>query len=336
MASMGRSPRPSGAWVPGRAPTMCPCAPPGPTPTPTSAPSRSEHGPAAASSSPSRPSAGAELVLDRRTLRRADVEVYARRHRNWGQWGPDDELGSANYLTAERVAAAAQEIRRGTVFSLALPMDNNGPMKGVNGRVNPQHVMLRTGGDVLATPGETGDIRVTDDAVYMPLQASTQWDALCHIMFQGHAYNGRGYDSVTSAGARFNSITNLRDRCVGRGVLLDLPRWLGRPWLEPGDVVQAEDLDACARHQGVEVAEGDFLLVRTGHLAQCRAEGDWGTYCGGSVARIGRRQCGLPVPSTHRRCRHGHLGHRSHPLRDLGHAGAAARRVARQCRRLHR
>ncbi len=48
-------------------------------------------------------------------------------------------------------------------------------------------------------------------------------------MFEGDAYNGRGYDSVTSAGAKHNSITNLKDRAVGRGVLLDLPRWLGRP-----------------------------------------------------------------------------------------------------------
>ena len=175
----------------------------------------------------------------------------------------------------------------GRVFSLAMPMDNSGPMRGVNGRVNPQHLMLRTGGDVLANPVETGDIRVTDDAVYMPLQASTQWDALCHIMFQGHAYNGRGYESVTSTGARFNSITNLKDRAVGRGVLLDLPRWLERPWLEPGEVVQAEDLEACARHQKVDIGEGDFLLVRTGNLAQCRAHGDWGTYCGGTAPGLG-------------------------------------------------
>lgn len=227
------------------------------------------------------------MPVERRRLSRSDVEAMALRHRNWGRWGPDDELGSANYVTPGRVTAAAGQISRGAVFSLALPMDNTGPMKGINGRVNPQHVMLRTGSDVLADPAETGDIRVTDDAVYMPLQASTQWDALCHVMFQGSGYNGRGYDSVTSAGARFNSITNLRERAVGRGVLLDLPRWLGRPWLDPGDVVQAEDLEACARHQGVEVGEGDFLLVRTGHLAQCRAEGDWGTYCAGTSPGLG-------------------------------------------------
>jgi kynurenine formamidase len=160
-------------------------------------------------------------------------------------------------------------------------------MVGLNGRVNPQHVMLRTGGDILADPTDTGDIRVTDDAVYFPLQASTQWDALCHIIFGGQAYNGRGPETVTSAGAQFNSITNLRDRAVGRGVLLDVPRWLDRPWLEPGEVIQADDLEACARAQGVEVGEGDFVVVRTGNLAQCRSLGDWGTYCGGDAPGLG-------------------------------------------------
>src|SRR5262249_43978156 len=120
-----------------------------------------------------------------------------------------------------------------------------------------------------------------------PLQASTQWDALCHIMIKGEAYNGRGYDSVTSGGARYNSITNLKDRAVGRGVLLDLPRWLGRPWLEPGDVVQAADLEACAHYQRVEIGGGDFLLVRTGHLAQGRAAGDGATYWGGTAPGLG-------------------------------------------------
>ncbi|WKN60267.1 cyclase family protein [Rhodococcus opacus] len=173
------------------------------------------------------------------------------------------------------------------MFSLSLPMDRSGPQTGVNGRVNPQHIMLKHGGDILAVPPEVGELRATDDAVYLPLQSSTQWDALAHMFYDGHTYNGRGPETVTSQGAQFNSITNLRDRAVGRGVLLDIPRWLGREWLDPGEAIQAEDLAECARAQGSEVGEGDFVLVRTGQITQRRSVGSWGDYAGGPAPGLG-------------------------------------------------
>lgn len=225
--------------------------------------------------------------LNRRKYSRADVEEVATRYRTWGRWGDDDQLGAANRITPATVAAAAAAIKRGVVFSLALPMDNTGPMTGRNGRVNPQHVMLRDGGDMLPVDGHVPLQGITDDAIYMPLQASTQWDALCHFFHNGQAYNARGRDSVTSHGAQFNSITNLKDRAVGRGVLLDLPKLTGRPWLETSEAIQAEDLARCAEQQGVEIGEGDYVLIRTGQLAERRSLGGWGDYAGGPAAGLG-------------------------------------------------
>src|ERR1700733_12777685 len=172
---------------------------------------------------------GPQRHPSRRAYSAADVSEIAARYRTWGQWGPDDELGSANYVTLASVTRAAGLVRTGEVFSLAIPMDRTGPQPSGRPRVNPQHTMLRTGLDMLASgqAGLTG-MATTDDAVYMPLQAATQWDAFCHVFFDGKAYNDRGPESVTSAGAVHNSITNLRDRAVGRGVLLDIPRMLGQ------------------------------------------------------------------------------------------------------------
>jgi kynurenine formamidase len=186
------------------------------------------------------------------------------------------------------VRHAATLVRRGAVFSLAIPMDRNGPQSGRTARVNPQHVMLKHGGDMLAD-GDAAlvGMRSTDDAVYMPLQSSTQWDALGHIFFDGRAYNDRGPESVTSAGADFNSITTIADRAVGRGVLLDFPRLLGVPWLEPGDAIQDTDIDRCLAGQGVDIGEGDVVLVRTGHLARRREEPAWGDYVAGSAPGLG-------------------------------------------------
>ncbi|GGL40221.1 cyclase [Nocardia jinanensis] len=174
------------------------------------------------------------------------------------------------------------------MFSLALPLDRLGPMRGGGPRVNPQHVMLRTPHDPIPGRDDDGLQRAADDAVYMPLQCSTQWDAFCHIFYDGVTYGGAPADSITTLdGAARNSITNLGERALGRGVLLDLARHRGAQTLLPGEAIQAEDLAACAEKQGVEVGAGDFLLVRTGHLESRRTTGDWADFAGGPAPGLG-------------------------------------------------
>src|SRR5207245_7723169 len=93
----------------------------------------------------------------------------------------------------------------------------------------------------------------------------THIDALCHVAYEGRLYNGVPADSVTDDGASAGAIDLVKNGVVGRGVLLDVPRQRGVPWLEPGEHVFAEDLEAAERAQGTRVQEGDILLVRTGH-----------------------------------------------------------------------
>ncbi len=203
-------------------------------------------------------------------------------YRNWGKWGPDDELGSMNFVTEEKVAAASRLVRRGKVFSLALPLDSEGPMNGSYGRINPVHVMLQTGGDIASgAQDHLATLRYTDDAAYLVLQSSTQWDALAHIYHDGKMYNGYGTEQVNSGGALKNSITNIKDRAVGRGVLLDIARYKGKTALATSEPISAEDLEGCCAKQGVTVGEGDFVLVRTGQMEERRQSGAWGDFAGG-------------------------------------------------------
>ena len=210
--------------------------------------------------------------------------------RNWGRWGPDDELGTLNHIQPADVVAAAGLVRDGRAFSLAIPVDETGPQTGGFGRFNPIHLMIRDGNGAMTGTtvrdfygGRDRHIRGTDDLIIMPLQSGTQWDALGHIIFDGKIYNGYPATDVGSKGAVRNDIAAIRDRVAGRGVLLDVPRARGVPWLEPGDPIHVEDLEACERAQNVTVGRGDIVLVRTGQMAQCRQAGSWGTYAGGSA-----------------------------------------------------
>jgi kynurenine formamidase len=213
----------------------------------------------------------------------ATVREWGRRYSNWGRWGADDHHGTLNFITPARVLEACSLPRRGLVVSCALPFDDQGPQTGVAGRHNPIHTMLADGGDALAGAQDflAGGFRYADDAVSMPLQCGTQWDALAHVFYDGRMYNDRDVRLVTSRGALANSIDRIADGVVGRGVLLDLPRFLRVPWLDDGTRIRPEHLESCAEASGVAIQSGDILLVRTGMLTRCLTQKSWKGYCGG-------------------------------------------------------
>lgn len=219
----------------------------------------------------------------------AEFLAVAERLSNWGRWGPGDERGTANHITEEAIVFAKREIKRGHVFSLAIPLGSSGPQRGNYGRFNPIHLMLRDSGDAVSGAfihqgdGVDKRLRGTDDIVIMPLQCGTHWDGLSHIIHVDTLYNGVPAAEVSSSGARRNGIEHLATDLVGRGLLLDIPRIVGKPWLDDGEAISAAHLDAAVERQGLVVRPGDIVLVRTGQLARVRSEGDWGDYAGGSA-----------------------------------------------------
>src|SRR3982751_1122881 len=198
-----------------------------------------------------------------RKLSRKDVKKAAERCKNWGRWGANDEIGTLNFTTAEDIVAAAQLVRKGKVISLALNYDQSGPQGGKTkypalGRFNPIHLMTPTGTDAYSGVLDHRKIRGTDDIIIMPLQCGTQWDGLGHIMYYDNMWNGYDCRTVTSAGALKGGIEKTKEKMAGRGVLLDVPRALGRKWLPDGFAITNELLDFTAKHHKVEVKQGDF------------------------------------------------------------------------------
>jgi kynurenine formamidase len=223
-----------------------------------------------------------------RKLSRKDVHKAAQRYKNWGRWGKDDEIGTLNFTTPGDIVAAAQLVRKGKVFSLALNYDQHGPQGGKTnypalGRFNPVHVMLRTGTDAYSGVLDHRKIRGTDDLVIMPLQCGTQWDGLGHILYYDHMWNGYDCRNVTTSGALKGGIEKTREKMVGRGVLLDVARAVGRKWLPDGFAITNEILDYTEEKQQVRVRRGDYLLVHTGHIERCLQGKSWDGYSGGDA-----------------------------------------------------
>src|ERR1700712_1502536 len=168
-----------------------------------------------------------------RNLTRKDVKQAAKRCKNWGRWGKDDEIGTLNFTKPEDIIAAAQLVKKGKVISLALNYDQFGPQGGKTkypplGRINPLHVMLRTGTDAYSGILDKRGIRAADDMVVLPLQAGTQWDGLGHIFYENYMWNGYDCREVSSFGAAKCGIEKTKEKLVGRGVFLDVPKMLGK------------------------------------------------------------------------------------------------------------
>lgn len=192
-----------------------------------------------------------------------DFLALAQKVRNWGRWGPDDEIGTLNLITPDVVRRAAACIRNGKRFSLAIPLSEDGPQLGnIPGRTNPERSMIALHFQM----GRDADsIKFSDDRVSMPLQCATHWDALAHVSYAGKLYNGFPAGSVTDGGAARCAIDRVGP-LVTRGVLLDVARAKGVERLEGGYAVTPEDLDAAERLAGVRCEPGDVALIRTGHI----------------------------------------------------------------------
>ena len=184
---------------------------------------------------------------------------------NWGRWGWQDERGTLNYLTAEKIAAAGRLVKTGRQISCARDF----PV--VPGPENPtpalHHIVM--GGDDPCGHGVPG-LEVSLDFIGIAYHglASSHIDALCHVFVEGKMYNGFPATEVRSTGARHNSIMAAKDGIVGRGVLLDIPRLRGEPFVAVDRPVKAAELDAAEKAQEVQVGEGDILLVSVGRDEQ--------------------------------------------------------------------
>lgn len=206
----------------------------------------------------------------------AVVDGLAQRLCNWGRWEPDDELGTLNLITGETRRRAAACVRDGAAYSLGFELRADMPQPAGSGRLNPQHSMTETASDTTDPANVTAG---ADDVLTMAVHASTHWDALSHIFHRDQMYNGLSASIVTTeSGAVHNDIVPVARRMVTRGVLADVPRYLGVEALPVDHAVTGDELQEILDSQRVEVRSGDALLVRTGQLGRTKESGDWRGY----------------------------------------------------------
>ena len=207
--------------------------------------------------------------MERRTPSKEEVQAYLKDDNNWGRWGDDDQVGAVNMVTPEKRAAAARLVRNGRAVSLSrefpkTPAPNN-PTPAI-------HYMKRN------PRGDTGGSAIDFYGISYHGTATTHLDALCHVWDHNGMWNGRKPDdTITFDGARWGSVEHWKEGIITRGVLLDVPKFRGQPFVTFEDPIHGWELEDVAKSQGITMEPGDALIVYGGREAWNEVNPTWGT-----------------------------------------------------------
>lgn len=172
-------------------------------------------------------------------------------------YGADDEIGAANLLTPEVTLKASDAIRTGKTYQLAIVVTEQTQGPG-NRRMTNTMLPLQ------ATETEA----FIDDYAAGHLSVGTQIDGLGHAIVRGEAYNGHTMGELMGLnGIRKLGVENIPPIAT-RGILLDIARLKDVDFMKAGEGITAADLEAAAQAQGVEIREGDVVLLRTGWMEE--------------------------------------------------------------------
>lgn len=192
---------------------------------------------------------------------------YPATGQEWTQskWGPEDEIGSANYITPERVKLAASLVKTGKTYALGMVTGPDTPA------YPPRHYKVYVWETVL---GGLNELTTTDDLAVTWLGVGSQIDGFGHVGIDHVHYNGwKTQDFLSLTGIKKFGVENIPP-IVTRGVLLDMTKYYAVDIVPNGTAFNSKEINEVAQRQGVEIREGDVVLFHTGWLKQFAQMGE--------------------------------------------------------------
>jgi kynurenine formamidase len=178
------------------------------------------------------------------------------------KWGPEDEIGAANYMTPELVLKAASLVKTGKTYALGIPVDSKTPA------YPPRSFKI-----TIVQPGQAGSAGIgpnkatyNDDIIDTWVGIGSQIDGLGHLGVEHVYYNGNKLaDFADPTGLKKLGIEKVPP-IVTRGVLLDMAAYYGTDIVKEGTAFNTKEIEEAAKKQGVEIRQGDVVIFHTGWL----------------------------------------------------------------------
>jgi kynurenine formamidase len=179
------------------------------------------------------------------------------------KWGPNDEIGAANYMTPELVLKAASLVKTGKTYALGIPVDTKTP-------AYPPRTFKLT----VVQPGQAGSpglgptkTTYNDDIIDTWVGIGSQLDGLGHIGVEHVYYNGNKLaDFADATGLKKLGVEKVPP-IVTRGVLLDMAAYYNTDVVKEGTAFNVKEIEEVAKKEGVEIRQGDVVIFHTGWLS---------------------------------------------------------------------
>ncbi len=194
--------------------------------------------------------------VDPTKMSAAEFDKLFNQVKNWGRWGKDDALGTMNLITDAKRKQAASLVKMGITVSVGHDLHEEATADNPAGRFKK----------VVAPNFRTDTYFFQYHGAFV-----THQDALCHYTYNDRVYNDRPLNTKEC----FPGIDQLKNGVVTRGILIDIPRLKGVPYLEPEDAVYTKDIEAWEKMAHVKVSSGDAVILRTGRWARREKTGPW-------------------------------------------------------------
>lgn len=193
----------------------------------------------------------------------ATIETASAQDWTKSKWGPNDEIGAANYMTPELVLKAASLVKTGKTYALGIPVDSKTP-------AYPPRTFKMT----IVQPGQAGSpglgpnkATYNDDIVDTWVGIGSQIDGLGHLGIEHVYYNGNKLaDFAEPTGLKKLGIEKVPP-IVTRGVLLDMAAYFKTDVVKEGTAFNVKEIEEAAKQQNVEIRQGDVVIFHTGWLS---------------------------------------------------------------------
>lgn len=187
-------------------------------------------------------------------------------------WGPEDEIGRLNWITADSQREVLSRIVPGPTYDLAVSLFMG--MPAWLGAGDPKYDIWMThtpAGTVVddlngVGPELASKYSYCGDAVTMYTHTGTHIDMLNHFGFHGRFWNGWSPEEHLGSRHWTRGGPEKYPNIVARGVMLDIAALHGVECLPPSYTITRADCEKAAEVQGVALEKGDVVMIRTGRM----------------------------------------------------------------------